>query len=488
MKSVVLGVVCCALFAGAQAQTNPVRQTVYRLMQSKDPGAKDSLRSILDTLSASSQEDHLALAANAYAGIKENHRSDSLQKVILEKFPAGVSARGIAEQGIYEEKDPSKKEQLYDAWEAQFPPSRFPDKDHDHIVYDYAKMSISHAYADAGNVAKAMLWAGKTEEDFYKGNVYGGLGEVFLKQDKLAEAEVCIDSAMLSARKYYEMKDGDNADKFAASGYPGLLGTYIDILTKEKKYKQALPLAQKALALQTEPNPHLAFSCAKLMMTQHQYKEAFSQVEPIVKAGQANTEVLDTFKVLYVKVNGSLKGYDAYAEAIHKAFLQDMHNRLTKEKIDLSAPDFSLTDVDGKKVTLSDYRGKTVILDFWATWCGPCKASFPSMKRVIEKYKSDTSVIFLFIHTWERDSTAAAATKNAKDFVVQHDYPFEVLMDLKDPATGDHAALEAYKVSGIPTKFVVTKDGRIRFRFTGFSEGDDAAVEEVSAMINMAQM
>ncbi|TDX01426.1 redoxin domain-containing protein [Dinghuibacter silviterrae] len=470
--------------APAQEQRDTLAPYAYGLANSKDPLSRDTLRGILDTLKASAGERHLQIAANIYAFIKEKATADSLRKVIREKFPLGDEARGEAEQAIYNEKDPAQKEALYKAWVAKFPPSRFPNIDHDHIVYDYARMSLANAFAEAGNDTKALYWAGRCEEDFYFGNIYGGLGEHYVKLGKLHMAETCTKKALLSAQKYYEEKNPDNAAKFAGSGYPGLMTSYTDILIKEKKYTEALPWAKKALALQKEPSPRLAFVYSKLLMTRHRYTEAFHYMEGTLKAGQANTEMIDTFKVLYVKVHGGLTGYDAYADAIHKAFLQDMHNRLTKEKMDLPAPDFTLTDVNGKSVTLSDYKGKTVVLDFWATWCTPCKASFPSMKRVVEKYSADTNVAFLFIHTWEHDTGATAA---AKTFIEQHQYPFEVLMDLKDPKDGANKVVESYKVSGIPTKFVVDGNGKIRFKFTGFDGGDDAAVEEVSAMIEMAR-
>jgi len=123
-----------------------------------------------------------------------------------------------------------------------------------------------------------------------------------------------------------------------------------------------------------------------------------------------------------------------------------------------------------------------VILDFWATWCGPCKRSFPAMQMAVNKFKDNPNVQFLFIHTWEKGE--ADATAAAKKYIDDNKYSFQVLMDLKDE-TGSNKVVEGFGISGIPTKFILDKNGNIRFRITGFSGGDDAAVAELSAMIDM---
>jgi thiol-disulfide isomerase/thioredoxin len=474
----------------ANAQHRVVKDTtglvVMRLGESSDPLAKDSLRAMVDTLQRSSLEGHMLLAARGYSILKDKAHSDSISRLILEKFPNGAEARNAAEQDIYNAKGPAMKAEVYFAWVKRFPPSRFPDVDHDHIVYDYARMNIARAYADSGNFNKAEYWTNQCEEDFYKGNSYGSVAEIFEKKGNLILAAKYEKIAMLSAGKYYAMKDGDNAARFAASGYIGLMTSYADLLMGEKKYDEAAIWLHQAAGLQKEPNPRLDFAYAKLLMQQHKYKEAYGRVEQNIQAGHASREMLDTFKVLYVKVNGSMDGYDKYAETIHQIFLKDLHQRLVKEELNQPSVDFVLTDLNGEKVSLENYRGKTVVLDFWATWCGPCKASFPLMARAMEKYKNDTTVKFLFIHTWERDSSAVLATDNARDFIESHHYPFQVLMDLKDSMTGLNKVVDSYKVKGIPTKFVIDGDGKIRFKFTGFFGDDQAAIEEISAMIEMA--
>lgn len=128
------------------------------------------------------------------------------------------------------------------------------------------------------------------------------------------------------------------------------------------------------------------------------------------------------------------------------------------------APDFTVEDKDGKPVKLSDFRGKTVILDFWATWCGPCIASMSHTNKVGQKYK-DKDVVVVAVNVWDEKDAY-------KDWVPKHP-EYDAMIFLLDPhgRTGD-VAKTLYNVSGIPTQYLIDKEGVIRASFLGFDDSE----------------
>ncbi|UTA67750.1 MULTISPECIES: TlpA disulfide reductase family protein [Emticicia] len=162
-----------------------------------------------------------------------------------------------------------------------------------------------------------------------------------------------------------------------------------------------------------------------------------------------------------------------------KIFIQDVKRR-SAGSVGADAPDFSLLDKDGKTVKLSDLKGKVVILDFWATWCGPCIMSFPGMKQVQEKYKNNTDVQFLFVNTFER-MEPSQVKGSVVNFMSQRGYgSFPVVFDAEGDVAGD------YGVNGIPAKFCIDKQGKIKFKSTGFLGSSDLVVQEMIKWIDEA--
>lgn len=127
------------------------------------------------------------------------------------------------------------------------------------------------------------------------------------------------------------------------------------------------------------------------------------------------------------------------------------------------APDFAATAPDGSQVHLSDYKGKTVVLDFWSTWCGPCQRSMPHLEKVYQKVK-DKNVAVLGVCVWDKKTEYDKWVTANKDT-----YHFPTAFD---PAATQQESIASkfYHVSGIPTQYVIDKDGKIAASTVGYDE------------------
>ncbi|MCD7033318.1 thiol-disulfide oxidoreductase ResA [Metabacillus sp. GX 13764] len=117
------------------------------------------------------------------------------------------------------------------------------------------------------------------------------------------------------------------------------------------------------------------------------------------------------------------------------------------------APDFMLTDMNGKTHQLSDYKGKGVFLNFWGTWCEPCKREMPYLDRQYEHYRSQ-GVEVLSVNISESNITV-------QNFIDQYQLSFPVMIDK------DRQVLDAYGVNPLPTSFLIDKTGKVVKVYSG---------------------
>ena len=127
----------------------------------------------------------------------------------------------------------------------------------------------------------------------------------------------------------------------------------------------------------------------------------------------------------------------------------------TAEEQTLPAIDFTLTDQYGNTHTLSDYKGKTVFLNFWATWCPPCRAEMPDIQKLYETYDTEGDDALVVLGIAAPGMGSERSEEGIKDFLDEHGYTYPVLMD----TTGD--IFMGYGVFSYPTTFMIDKDGNV---------------------------
>lgn len=143
---------------------------------------------------------------------------------------------------------------------------------------------------------------------------------------------------------------------------------------------------------------------------------------------------------------------------------EEAKNNLLAKRLELPAPDFKVMRLDKKEVRLSDLKGKVAVLNFWATWCGPCIAEMPYFQKVVDKYKKQSDVVFLAISVDEDKPVV-------RPFLEKNRYTM--------PVAYDNNTAQSFKVDGVPTTFIVDRNGVIQFSDLGFGGSEKLYIDHL---------
>lgn len=283
---------------------------------------------------------------------------------------------------------------------------------------------------------------------------------------------------------YYTLQDKANAlATMAALVSHNLVRLYAKKGEDETVWKYAMEMKRYIQVITREPramNEWVNLYCT-LSEKFLPADECKADVEKFISTGVWKTDMVEILKRLWVKKNQSEAGFDAYFKTLKKRLAEDTKKAAMAKQVNYPAPQFSLKDLDGNEVSLQALSGKIVILDFWATWCGPCKASFPAMQILVNQYKSNPDVKFLFIDTWQKEKTDEEKHKVVSVYIKNKAYTFQVLLD------NEFKVVKDYKITGIPTKIVIDKKGNIRYNLIGAQTNEGLLLDEMEAMIESLQ-
>ncbi len=158
--------------------------------------------------------------------------------------------------------------------------------------------------------------------------------------------------------------------------------------------------------------------------------------------------------------NTSAKNQSANKNSVVK---QKQKNNNQRKEI-ISAPDFTLSDLEGNPISLNKLKGKVVLLNFWGTWCGPCREEIPDFIKLAEKYKDNgLEIIGITLTSGNAKKITAFANKWNINYTLLTDFKGNETQEV----TSLYGKVTGRPITGIPTTFLIDRDGFIRKRYVG---------------------
>jgi thiol-disulfide isomerase/thioredoxin len=443
-------------------------------VKQKKPGYGPKVKSGIEAYLASHPEPTLAelnSAVQLYESMGDFPKANALRERLKKTDPAGSLAQKDQAMAVRNQPDWTKKKDLYQAYMKAFPTSSYAPG---------LTVLMTDGYFKNNDIKGLLTFV--EQQPLEKTDVLMLNTMAFQLADEgrsLPEAERLIKRAMDAQKAQPRPQNISNEDWSSElqARERQLMNTYARALEQQGKYPDAFTAYKSVIDPDDMDNSDARTNERYLLcaLRANRISDARPAIETAVHHGKATPRLKATLRDWYAKQPGqSQTSADAYLAQLESDLKADKRDDLRQILINEPAPAFSLTDLQGRPVSSASLKGKVVVLDFWATWCRPCIASFPAMQQAKKHFQNDPNVQFLFVNTRE-----GGPLQRVYDFMNKHPYDFTVPLD------GSQRVSKAYKVQGIPTKVIIDPKGRVRYRHVGYSGDPEATVDELTLVVEM---
>lgn len=429
--------------------------------------------------------------------LQDSAKAASIETEILKRFPDGIMARDKEIWRMFRISNADKQTEEFPSFLKRFPPEKFVNAQGDDMCrYYYGQLFRTVIYNEIVKHQKYDLLMKYLHVAPFEmlTTFYWHLVQIpFNNKQQKSDVLYPYACAIYNERKSRPRTDNDlylSPKQWKEQFYSG----WKDAVLVHAQLKNDCGDPKGAMALLDTIAPAFGKASAdfnsfyvKMLSVNGRQNEVIPYIKASVKENAASPEMLDVLKKDYVAQKGNEDGFDAYLTGLKSATgLEAQRQEVLKELIRKPIQLFKVETLDGKTVDMRQMKGKTIVLDFWATWCAPCKAAMPGMQLAVNRYKDDPNVVFLFVSTMEYDPKYK---EKIHAFLKEKGFTFTVVLDNLNPATKKRDLVystyaKAFGFSGIPQKLIIDGNGNLRWRATGYNGSPSALADEIGFVID----